>query len=35
VTYRVVEGVAHNLGLSYEKTGEELVLFLTAGFTAR
>jgi endo-1,4-beta-xylanase len=30
VRYRVLEGVGHNLGLYYEKTGEEMVRFLTA-----
>jgi enterochelin esterase-like enzyme len=30
--YRVLEDVPHSLGLYYEKTGEEMVLFLTAGF---
>lgn len=33
--YRVLEGVAHNLGLYYEKTGEEMALFLSEGFRAR
>ncbi len=32
--YHVLEGVAHDLGRYYEKTGEELALFLTAGFKA-
>ena len=32
--YRVLEGVPHSLGLYYEKTGEEMVQFLTAGFKA-
>jgi enterochelin esterase-like enzyme len=34
VRYKVLEGVAHNLGLYYEKTGEELVTFLTEKFQA-
>jgi endo-1,4-beta-xylanase len=32
--YRVLDGVPHSLGLYYEKTGEEMVRFLTAGFKA-
>jgi enterochelin esterase-like enzyme len=31
-TYRVLEGVPHNLGLYYEKTGDEMVRFLTEKF---
>jgi Enterochelin esterase and related enzymes len=31
-TYRVLEGVGHNLGILYEKTGSEFVRFLAAGF---
>lgn len=30
--YRVLEGVPHDLGQYYEKTGAELVRFVTAGF---
>jgi enterochelin esterase-like enzyme len=32
VRHEVLEGVGHNLGLYYEKTGDELVTFLTANF---
>jgi len=31
VRYRVLEGVAHDLGAYYEKTGEEMVRFLAEG----
>jgi endo-1,4-beta-xylanase len=30
--HRVLEGVSHRLDVYYEKTGDELVRFLTAGF---
>jgi endo-1,4-beta-xylanase len=30
--YRVLKGVAHNLGLYYELTGDDMVRFLTSGF---
>lgn len=32
IRYRMLEGVPHNLGLYYEKTGEELARFLTEKF---
>ena len=32
--YHVLEGVGHDLGRYFEQTGEELALFLTAGFKA-
>lgn len=32
VTYKVLEGVEHNLGKYYEKTGEEMVKFLAEKF---
>jgi len=32
--YKVLEGVPHDLGIYYEKTADELVLFLASGFKA-